>query len=92
VFHTDVPENQLRLARLLSVVTVDLSSFMDLRLWVLTVSALAEEGEPFAFIIESVNLVIVSLQLFFRFPLFYKDNRGKKITNNFHSYHFRISA
>jgi hypothetical protein len=45
VFPTGVLENKLRLARLLTEVAVDWSSFMDLRLWVLTVSALAEEGE-----------------------------------------------
>jgi len=45
VFPTGVPENKLRLARLLTEVAVDWSSFMDLRLWVLTVFALAEEGE-----------------------------------------------
>lgn len=45
VFPTGVPENKLRLARLLTEGAVDWSSFMDLRLWVLTVSALAEEGE-----------------------------------------------
>lgn len=45
VFPTGVPENKLRLARLLTEVAVDWSSFMDLRLWVLTVAALAEEGE-----------------------------------------------
>lgn len=44
VFPTGVPENKLRLASLLTEVVVDWSSFMDLRLWVLTVSALAEEG------------------------------------------------
>jgi hypothetical protein len=45
VFPTGVPENKLRLVRLLTEVAMDWSSFMDLRLWVLTVSALAEEGE-----------------------------------------------
>jgi len=45
VFPTGVPENKLRLTRLLTEGAVDWSTFMDLRLWVLMVSALAEEGE-----------------------------------------------
>ena len=42
VLPSGVSENRLRLALLLTKVTVDWSSFMDLHLWVLTVSALAE--------------------------------------------------
>jgi hypothetical protein len=41
---TAVAENQHRLARLLTTMSVDWSLYMDLRLWVLTISALATEG------------------------------------------------
>jgi hypothetical protein len=45
VFPSGVSENKLRLTRVLTEVAVDWSSFMNLRLWVLTVSALAGEED-----------------------------------------------
>jgi hypothetical protein len=45
VYPSAVSENKVRLTRLLTADGVDWSSFMDLRLWVLTIAALAEEDE-----------------------------------------------
>jgi hypothetical protein len=56
-----VSENKLRLARLLTEVTADWSSFMDLHLWVLTVSALAEENRSWYVSEIAVTMTLLGL-------------------------------
>ncbi|RFU24341.1 hypothetical protein B7463_g11997, partial [Scytalidium lignicola] len=62
VFPSGVPENEVRLARLITDIAVNWSSFMDLALWVLTVSALAEEGDR-SWYVSQISVAMASLGL-----------------------------